>query len=61
MSSGSAPPVADSTPSANIALLGNDLVSTFVPSRDGYGGASLVASQAGDPGQNTLLTQPQHA
>jgi hypothetical protein len=59
-SSGATTPVADSTPSANIALLGNSLASTFVPSSDGQGGASIVASQAGDIGQNTLLTQPQH-
>ena len=53
--------MADNTPSANTALLGNYLASTFVPSSDGYGGTSVVASQAGDIGQNTLLTQPQHA
>jgi hypothetical protein len=50
----------DGASSANIALLGNYLASTFVPSSDGNGGASMVASQAGDFGQNTLLAQPQH-
>jgi glucose/arabinose dehydrogenase len=56
--SGATPPVADSTASANIALLGNYLASTLVPSSEGYGGAST--SQAAEIGQNTLLTQPQH-
>jgi hypothetical protein len=50
----------DGASSANIALFGNYLASTFVPSSDGYGGASVVASEAGDIGQNTLLTPPQH-
>jgi hypothetical protein len=53
--------MADSTPSANTALLGNYLASTFASSSDGYGGTSVVASQAADVSQNTLLTQPQHA
>jgi len=51
----------EGTPSANIALLGNYLASTFVSSGDGFGGASIVASQATEASQNTLLAQPQHA
>jgi hypothetical protein len=32
----------DSTHSANIALLGNYLASTFVASSDGHGGTNIV-------------------
>jgi hypothetical protein len=53
-------PMADSNASANIALLGNYLASTFASSGDGSDGTSIAASQAADVSQNTLLTQPQH-
>ncbi len=60
-SSGGVLAVTDGTHSANIALLGNYLASTFVTSNDGYGGTTiadpiLIASQ-----QGLALTQPQHA
>ncbi len=65
MSSGSSPggtlSATEGTPSADMALLGNYLASTFVSSGDGFGGTSTVASQATEVSQNTLLAQPQHA
>ena len=49
--------VTDGTHTASIALLGNYLASTFVPSSDGHGGTSVV-----DPSiQPPLLAQPHHA
>ena len=50
--------VTDGSHTANIALLGNYLASTFVASSDGHGGTLVV-----DPPlvQQTVLTQPQHA
>jgi hypothetical protein len=51
----------DGASSANIALLGNYLASTFVSAGDGSGGTSIAASQTADLSQNTLLAQPQHA
>jgi autotransporter passenger strand-loop-strand repeat protein len=51
--------VTDGTHSANIALLGNYLASTFVPSSDGHGGTNIV-----DPPADltvAALSQPQHA
>lgn len=50
--------LADSTHSANIALLGNYLASTFVTSNDGHGG-TLVTAVA--EGSNTPLVTPPHA
>jgi hypothetical protein len=51
--------VTDGTHTANIALLGNYMASTFVTSSDGHGGTYVI-----DPSvvsQNNLLAQPQHA
>ena len=49
--------VTDGTHTASIALLGNYLASTFVPSSDGHGGTSVV-----DPSiQPPLLAQPHDA
>jgi autotransporter-associated beta strand protein/probable HAF family extracellular repeat protein len=50
--------VTDGTHSANIALLGNYLASTFVASGDGHGGTNVVDPPATN--QTLLLTQPQH-
>ena len=58
-SSGGTLAVTDGTHTANIALLGNYLASTFVTSSDGHGGTSVV-----DPpsvlNQHPALTIPQH-
>ena len=43
----------DGTHTANIALLGNYLASTFVPSSDGHGGTSIV-----NPASVTLAQYP---
>ena len=50
--------VTDGSHTANIALLGNYLASTFVASSDGHGGTLVV-----DPplAQQSVLVQPQHA
>jgi hypothetical protein len=48
--------VTDGTHSANIALLGNYLASTFVASSDGHGGTNVVDPPA--TGQVALLAQP---
>jgi hypothetical protein len=50
--------VSDGTHTANIALLGHYMASTFVASSDGHGGASIV-----DPpvNQTSVLSTPQHA
>jgi hypothetical protein len=52
--------VTDGSHTANIALLGNYMASTFVTSSDGHGGTNVV-----DPSavwtQTSLLVQPQHA
>jgi hypothetical protein len=47
--------VTDGTHSANIALLGNYLASTFVASSDGHGGTNVVDPPA--TGQVALLAQ----
>jgi hypothetical protein len=57
-SSGGTLSVTDGTHTANIALLGNYMASTFVASSDGQGGTSVVDPQLTQ--QNTLA-QPQHA
>ncbi len=51
--------VTDGSHSANIALLGNYLASTFVATSDGHGGTNIVEATlvAAHP---TLLTPPQH-
>jgi hypothetical protein len=50
--------VTDGTHTANIALLGNYLASTFVASSDGHGGTLVVDPPAN---QNNLLTMSAHA
>jgi hypothetical protein len=55
-SSGGTLGVTDGMHSANIALLGNYLSSTFVASSDGHGGTSVVDPPASTA--NALLTQP---
>jgi hypothetical protein len=50
--------VTDGTHTANIALLGSYLASTFVASSDGYGGTSVVEHAPAD--QTALLAQPAH-
>ena len=51
--------VADGTHSANIALLGNYMASSFAMASDGHGG-TLVAAEASQPDQS-LLSNPHHA
>jgi hypothetical protein len=53
--------VTDGSHTANIALLGNYLVSTFVTSSDGHGGTNVVDPSAAETGQASLLVQPPHA
>ena len=53
--------VTDGTHSANIALLGNYIASTFVASSDGHGGTNIVDPQQTSANQQMVLTQPQHA
>jgi glucose/arabinose dehydrogenase/uncharacterized cupredoxin-like copper-binding protein len=60
-SSGGTLAVTDGARSANIALLGTYLASTFVASSDGHGGTSLVDLPAAPVNQNALLSLPQHA
>jgi hypothetical protein len=50
--------VADGTHTANIALLGNYLASTFVASSDGHGGTYVVEHTPAD--HISLLAQPTH-
>ena len=51
--------VADGMHSANIALLGNYMASSFAMASDGHGG-TLVAAEASQPDQS-LLSNPHHA
>ena len=60
-SSGGTLTVTDGAHSANIALFGNYLASTFVASSDGHGGTNIVDSQMISSNHQTLVTQPQHA
>ncbi len=53
--------VIDGSHTANIALLGNYMASSFVASSDGHGGTSIVDPALTASAQNTLLAQPQHA
>ena len=57
--SGSTLTVTDGLHSANIALLGNYLASTFVTSSDGHGGTNVV-EHAASTDQTAILGQPQH-
>jgi hypothetical protein len=50
--------VTDGTHTANIALLGNYMASTFAPSSDGHGGTNLVDHASTD--QTSLVAQPSH-
>jgi VCBS repeat-containing protein len=59
-SSGGTLTVTDGTHSANIALLGNYLASTFVASSDGHGGTNIVDPLLIASNQQTVLTQPHH-
>jgi hypothetical protein len=53
--------VTDGSHTANIALLGNYIASTFVTSSDGHGGTSVVDPSATETSQTSLLVQPRHA
>jgi hypothetical protein len=53
--------VTDGTHTANIALLGNYLASTFVTSSDGHGGTAIVDPLLASTNHQMVLTQPQHA
>jgi hypothetical protein len=53
--------VTDGTHTANIALLGNYLASTFVASSDGHGGTSIVDPALASSGQLASLAQPHHS
>jgi hypothetical protein len=60
-SSGGTLTVSDGAHTANIALLGNYLASTFVASSDGHGGTNIVEPQLIASNQQTVVTPPQHA
>ena len=53
--------VTDGTRTANIALLGNYLASTFVASSDGHGGTAIIDPALTSFNQQMVLTPPQHA
>ena len=53
--------VTDGVHSANIALLGNYLASSFATSSDGHGGTAIIDPQLISSNQQTVVTQPQHA
>jgi len=53
--------VTDGSHTANIALVGNYIASTFVRSSDGHGGANVVDPSATETSQTSLLVQPHHA
>jgi autotransporter passenger strand-loop-strand repeat protein len=53
--------ITDGTHSANIALLGNYLASTFVASSDGHGGTDIVDPHLTSSNQHFLATPPLHA
>jgi hypothetical protein len=53
--------VTDGTHTANIALLGNYLASTFAASSDGHGGTAIVDPVLTSSNQQMVLTPPQHA
>ncbi len=60
-SSGGTVTVTDGTHTANIALLGNYLASTFVASSDGHGGTSIVDPLLTSSSQMISTPPPQHA
>jgi hypothetical protein len=51
--------VTDGAHSAKIALLGNYIASSFALASDNHGGTMVVA-EAIQPGNQSLLTHPQH-
>jgi hypothetical protein len=53
--------VTDGSHTANIALLGNYMASTFVTSSDGQGGTNVVDPSATGISQTSFLVQPPHA
>jgi hypothetical protein len=53
--------VTDGSHTANIALLGNYMASTFVASSDGHGGTNVVDPSTTETSQTSLLAQPHHA
>jgi enterochelin esterase-like enzyme len=52
--------VTDGSHTANIALLGDYMASTFVTSSDGHGGTNVVDPSATGTSQTSLLVQPHH-
>ena len=50
--------LSDDSHTANIALLGNYLASTFVASSDGHGGTNVVDPSASAASQSALLAHP---
>jgi hypothetical protein len=50
--------VTDGTHTANTALLGSYLASSFAASSDGHGGTNVVEHAPAD--QTAILAQPQH-
>src|SRR5260221_654045 len=58
-SSGGTLTVTDGTRTDQVALLGNYMASTFVPSSDGHNGTNVIDPPAVN--QNNVLVQPQHA
>jgi len=50
----------DGSHTANIALLGDYMASTFVTSSDGHGGTNVVDPSATGTSQASLLVQPHH-
>jgi len=57
---GGALSITDGTHSAKIALFGNYIASSFALASDNHGGTMVVA-EATQPGNQSLLTHPQHA
>jgi hypothetical protein len=53
--------VTDGSHTANIALLGDYMASTFVTSSDGHGGTNVVDPSATGTSQTSLLVEPHHA
>jgi len=52
--------VTDGSHTANIALLGHYMASTFVTSSDGHGGTNVVDRSATETSQASHLVQPHH-
>src|ERR1700730_5130093 len=58
--SGGTVTVTDGAHTANIALLGDYMASSFVASSDGHGGTNVVDPSATGTSQTAFLVQPQH-